>query len=72
VFETKKFAERPRLEWAAARSVRCFGIENFRNMVEAGFIQMFVKGWKESVASLLDRRLRTSAHSYPSFDKRAY
>jgi hypothetical protein len=38
--ETQQFAKRPGLKWATARRVRCFSVGDFRNMTEAGMIQV--------------------------------
>ena len=69
MFESEKFAERPRLKRTAARGVRRFGIGYFRNMPEAGFVQVFVKRRQESTARFLHCRLRVATHTKPGFDK---
>ena len=63
MLETKEFAQRPSLKRTAARSVRRFSVCDFRDMAQAGFIEMFVEGRKEPIASILYRGLRVAAHT---------
>ena len=59
VLETEEFAQRPSLKRTAARSVRRFSVGDFRDMAQAGFIQMFVEGWKEPIAGILRSRIES-------------
>src|SRR6516225_9745104 len=51
-FKPEQFAERPCLERTAARSVRRFGVTNFRDVTQSSMIQMFVQRRKKMRAGL--------------------
>lgn len=63
VFQTKEFAQRPGLEWTTARSMWSLGVCDLRDVAQAGFIEMFVEGRKESIPGILYRGLRVAANT---------
>ena len=62
LIQAQRFADGPRLERTTARRVRRFGVGNFRNVAEAGFLKMteerreeFFAGFALSLAVVLPR-----------------
>src|SRR5215469_5124317 len=70
-FKPEQFAERPCLEWTAARCVRRFGVTNFRDVTQPRMIEMLVERWKKLRAGLFSRGSVSAMHAHPGFDERA-
>src|SRR5262245_54258864 len=70
-FKPEQFAERPCLEGTAARSVRRFGVTNFRYVTQSSMIQMFVERRKKLRAGLFSRVGVSTMDAHPGFDERA-
>src|SRR5262245_11103712 len=68
-FKPEQFAERPCLEGTAARSVRRFGVTNFRYVTQSSMIQMFVQRRKKLRAGLFSRGGVSTMDAHPGFDE---
>ena len=71
-FDPQKFRERPRLERAAARHVRRFGIGDFRNVPKAGMIEVFKERREKALTCFRFCHRGFASDAHPSFDERSH
>jgi len=71
LIQAQCFADGPCLEWTPARRVWPFGVGNFRNVAEAGFLEVAEERGEKFFASLALYSGVVTAHADPRLDERS-